>query len=343
MRVILKRLISILLGFVSGIGLLGFTLELFNMLSTGIFDLSTVVFFLVFLLLIVAFIVWNVSKSKIAYFLFAAPVLIFFGTIPVERILNVMDEAAALAERAERRSWHIEWLRENRAYPHGFFVRGSDIMIVAIEDDSPVVKQVDIYNGELITLSESRLDRITPYTYFTFSSEGWHIIFEGDTTGYLFQRGAGVRLRTRFLETTSNNIPDEVFFLTSYSQRQFEGSFVFDSFQIIRNEGYENWEARAERYTDLRIEIEFDEQYGRLISEQIIAWEDSSFNVRQGRRLWTDVADGPFGGSGTEWFFADENTIYRTHHSDRFNEIDGARIGHSIEYTVRLIREVSPP
>ena len=273
----------------------------------------------------------------------------------VEAERQAEQQALVSPIAAQWQEVNIEYLREYRAYPRGYFL-GRDIFILTVENNYPVVKRVDIIGGGLTVENEMTLDRIShnignyivlggtrSFSFNTaLNSPHASILF----TNNIFRTlGAGGQTNLRFVEKVGQEIPEEIFWRTSDSQLPYVGTFIFDELQIISQRDYEITQERLEWYADVQINIS-------LGPERVLIAElgDSAlrFNINPlfhngGRTVSLGGANGGHGGSFRYLFIADENTIYNRyfsfHHPHDWNTGERLPGGHYIRYAVRYVRQ----
>jgi len=282
----------------------------------------------------------------------------------VQAELQAAQEAAVEAATAQRaaerlaeiRTQYMTRLREYLAYPNGYFIDNRVVYILTIEDNYPVIKQIDIFEGEVIIKSEEKLDNFLNLAHgerlFSSSSRYGFLTFhfgrfENLYAGGIF--GRNFRHSLRFVEKVDEAIPAEVLWLTMDGLVPLTGIFAFDGLQIYHKYNYEI----SKEYLNREIHI-FLQDDGLLTGENFPSVRDftlgDNFRFRperfssDGRRkmiIWGG-ANGPFGGVSYEWYFADTDTIYFRytfrHHPFDFDTGASLPGGRSISFTVRYLR-----
>ena len=270
--------------------------------------------------------------------------------------VNIETVSSDVQLIGESHAQNIEWLTEHKAYPRGYFLLGRNILILTIEDNIPVVKRVDILEGELIIRSETRLARIDyrpeRSPLFVFSANQGSISFDNGVFQSLsFSLAGGGNFpqpRFNFFEKIDDEIPEEVFWASSDSQISYVGNFVFDDFLIIQQSNYEITETLLEWFTSVQLVVGLNQDGSLEVDFYPPGGSPLWFNINRlnawdGRIIPMGGANGAFGGEYRYLYIADENTIYHRFHSfshpfdwDTGESLPG---GHTIEYAIRYIRQ----
>lgn len=346
----------------------------------GFLFVDLVIFIMLTSLLVFCFL-WNFHKSKFVYLLFFVPFISIAAFVLYEvintniyqrniaRAAQIKAEEARIAAEIEAEAAEMrpvqdaQWLFERHAYPRGYFAEvglhghilpHSALYILAIENSYPVIKRVDIFEGELIIISQEQFDlfRYDPrwggsFAFYS-SSEDYSLINIPSNRNYICSSINSLRLKyirhhgLAFIEKVDGYIPAEFLWLTMDGQAPYTGNFVFDELQIIRQYNYEF----SKEYFYREISVVFSED-GRLQGKNfphVRRHESDRFRILPDRRSFAVVSNlmETFG-FFSDWRFADINTIYHRYISYRVPSpppifVEDHPDFHSIEYVVRYVR-----
>lgn len=247
------------------------------------------------------------------------------------------------------RAAYLDWLQENRAYPKGFFRsisrdahRSQKILVLAIDDNYPIIKNVSIFQGELVIIDEMRLDRITyGNNFFRFYSDNGSIELRNHHADNIFYGSGLWRESFDFIAKVDQMIPEEIFELSMDNQIQYAGNFEFYDFQIIHKSGNHNiTEAFIESFNrEISIVLEQD---GFLAGENFPRNTNPRFKITEwnGKHIVWAIANGTLSGGEWRWYFEDRNTIH--HRVSSFRHTDDSdfqlEYAYSASYIVRYKR-----